>query len=95
MVDDPQIGRQRRVRPRLTQFQRRQLLNGNAEGAGELALRQAAAPTNALDQGAGRAGVARIGLAYGAQIVDEVPQYGSDQRMHFVVTEDGVIGIDR
>ena len=36
-------------------------------------------------------GVARIGLAFRAQVVDEVPQEGSDQRLNFVVTEDGVI----
>jgi len=27
----------------------------------------------------------------GVQVVDEVPQEGSDQRLNFVVTEDGVI----
>jgi 5-formyltetrahydrofolate cyclo-ligase len=39
-------------------------------------------------------GVARIGLAFQAQVVDKVPQEGSDQRLNFVITEDGVINAD-
>ena len=40
--------------------------------------------------------VARIGLAFGAQVVDEIQQEGSGhQRLNFVVTEDGVLETDR
>jgi 5-formyltetrahydrofolate cyclo-ligase len=33
----------------------------------------------------------RIGVAYSAQLVDRVPDGGSDQRVDHVVTEDGVV----
>ena len=37
----------------------------------------------------------RIGLAFAAQLVDAVPEESGDQRMDFVVTEDGAVSTGR